>query len=136
MPVGLSGTFTFGSAEKPAQMPTLKFPGGAGLLLTALFFFPAGDQVLLSASLITEKKEDLPLNMGWNCPSTLFITMNGFNGNTQQISQLFLGSSEFFPCWDKFIFVHVVSSFQTHKEINCISEPFHGGQPCAPGIAN
>jgi hypothetical protein len=117
MSTGLNGAFTFGSTEKPTQMPALKFPGWTRFLLTTLFLFPAGDQVLLSVSLIAEKKKNLSFDMGRNCPSPLLVTMDGFNGDTEQISQLFLGPAEFFSCWNKFIFVHTVSSFQTHKEI-------------------
>jgi hypothetical protein len=117
MSARLNGAFTFGSTEKPTQMPALKFPSWTRFLLTALFLFPTRDQVLLSVSLIAEKKKNLSFDMGWNCPSTLLITMDGFNGNTEQISQLFLGPAEFLSCWNKFIFVHTVSSFQIQKEI-------------------
>jgi hypothetical protein len=125
MPAGLNGAFTFGSAEKPAQMAALELPGGASLLLTALFLFPAGDQVLLSASLVAEKEKNLPFNMRWNCPSALLVAMNGLNRNPQEIGKLFLGPSEFFSCWNKFIFVHTFSLIQMHKEMICISESFH-----------
>jgi hypothetical protein len=59
-------------------MPALKFPGGALLLHSTQFFFPAWDDALASAPLIAEKKKDLTLNMGRNISPSLLITMNCF----------------------------------------------------------
>ena len=60
-------------------MPTLKLPGRTGLFIATLLFFPARDQVLLSAALITEKEEYLAFNMRRNGPASLFVAMDSFN---------------------------------------------------------
>ena len=110
--IGINCTFTLCSAQKPAEMPTLKLPGRTGFFITTLLFFPAGDQILLSAALITEKEEYLAFNMRRNGPASLLVTMDCFNRNPEKISELFLCSSQFFSRGDKFIFFHNISSFQ------------------------
>lgn len=94
-------------------MPALKLPGGTCLLIPALLFFPARNQILLSAALIAKKEKDLSFNMGGDSPASLLVTMDCFNGYPKEISKLLLRSAKFFPCGNKLIFVHNISSFQT-----------------------
>ena len=87
-------------------MTALEFPGGTFLLVSALFLFPARYQILFPASLITEKKKHLPLNMSWDSSPPLLIAMYRFNRYAKEIRQLLLCFFEFFSRWNKFIFVH------------------------------
>ena len=66
-------------------MPALKFPGGAFLLMAALFFFPARDEVLFSVALIAEKKKYLSFDIGRNRPASLLIAMDSFDRNPKEV---------------------------------------------------
>jgi len=57
-------------------MPALEFPGGTLLFDFTEFLLPAGDQTVLSTSLIDEKKVELSFDMSRNGPPTLLVTMN------------------------------------------------------------
>ncbi len=94
-------------------MPALKLPGGTFFLIGALFLFPARDQILFSASLITEKKENLSFDMRRNCPASLFIAVYRFNRYTKEFRQFLLCFIELFSCRNEFIFVHKSSPLRT-----------------------
>ena len=88
-------------------MPAPKFPGGALLFHSALFFFPAWDDAPAFAPVIAEKKKDLPLNMGRNIPPSLLVTMNGLHCYSEQFRHLFLRFTKLFPGSSKFFSIHL-----------------------------
>ena len=88
-------------------MPALKFPGGALLFHSTLFFFPAWDDVLAFAPMIAEKKKDLALNMGRNISPSLLVTMNGLHCYSEQFRHLFLRFTKLLPGSSKFFGIHL-----------------------------
>jgi hypothetical protein len=98
------GAIAFCSAEKPAEMATLEFPGRAGLFYITEFFFPAGSKAVFAAPLVDQEKKDLSFDMGGDCTPSLFITVDGFKRHTKELSQLLLCFSQFFSGNTEFFF--------------------------------
>jgi hypothetical protein len=81
-PIFILCTFATGTAEKPAQMPRLKFPGRAFLFATTLFQNPAvralGPNV---PPLVHQEKVELTFDMNGDGPPALFVTLYSLEGN-------------------------------------------------------
>ncbi len=59
------------------------------------------------AALVDKEKVELPLHVHRHGTPTLFITLNGFQGNTKQLAELFLGFAKLGPGLCKIFFFHV-----------------------------
>lgn len=88
-------------------MSALKFPGGALLLHSTPFFFPAWDDTLAFAPVIAEKEKDLALDMGRNISPSLLVTMNGLHRYSKQFRHFFLRFTKLFPGSSKFFSIHL-----------------------------
>ncbi len=79
LPVLIRRAFTKSTAEKPAQVSCLKFPGRAFFFSFALFKNPALFALDVTiASLAHGQKIELPLDMNGNRPPALFVTLHRF----------------------------------------------------------
>jgi hypothetical protein len=98
---------TTGAADKPAQVPDLKFPRRAFLpvLQATALDLPAGAQVLRSF-FHGQQKEHLPFHMGRYPAPPLLETLNRPEGNSQQLRHLFLRLLEPLAEQRKFFGVH------------------------------
>lgn len=70
------GAVTECTAEKPAEMAAMKFPGWAGFFCLTIFLFPTGRLVVFSSPLIDEQKIDLPLDIIWDSSPALLVTVD------------------------------------------------------------
>ncbi len=103
---GLAGTFTQGTAEEPAEVATLEFPGRTIFAFLAFLLFPAWRQLIAAFTLVDEQKEKLPFDMGGNRTPSLLITVNRFQRHAKQGRELFLGFAKLFPDFTEFCFLH------------------------------
>lgn len=88
------GTIAKGATEKPAEMTTLEFVGGAIFLELAIFFFPAGGERFFLSSLMDEQEIEMSLYIGGNCSATLFIAVNSLHRYSQEFGDFFLCFSQ------------------------------------------
>ena len=79
LPVFVNSAFAFCSAEKPAELSRLKFPGRTDFFAVAFFLVPA---VFLFGregfSLINQQEVDMSLNVERNGTPPLLIALDGF----------------------------------------------------------
>jgi hypothetical protein len=106
-PTPMNFPLTTGAADKPAQVPDLKFPRRAffPVLQTTALHVPAGAEVLRSF-FHGQQKEYLPLYMGRYPAPPLLETLNRPEGNSQQLRHLFLRLLEPLAEQRKFFGVH------------------------------
>ena len=103
---GIAGAFTQGTAEEPAEVATLEFPGRTIFAFLTFFLVPAWSQLIVAFTLVDEQKEKLPFNMSGNRTPPLLITVNRFQRHAKQGRKLFLGLAELFPDFTEFCFLH------------------------------
>ena len=92
LPAFIGSTFALGTADKPAEMSGLKFPGRAFLFQAAFFFLPAVFAFTgIFTPLVDQKKIHLALNVQWHGSPSLLVALDGFQRNTKERCKLFLG---------------------------------------------
>jgi hypothetical protein len=101
------------TAEKPAEMPCLKFPGWALFLPPAFFNGPA---ILVHsravASLVHRQKIELAFDMNGNGTPSLFVALDSLQGNPKQAGKRFLGFSQFCPQLREYFTIHDSASIE------------------------
>ena len=108
LPTGLDLPPADRAADTPAILAGFKFPRQTifpDFFLT-LHYCPAGLGLLIRIPLQCEKKRELPFNMHGNIPPSLFKTLHGFQGNTQQLGYLALWFSKMLTNLRKLGFIH------------------------------
>jgi hypothetical protein len=71
---------TASTADKPAQVAALEFPGRALIFQVAILFFPAGNGCLVFSFMVAKKKKDLPFYVTRNISPTLFVAVHSLQG--------------------------------------------------------
>jgi hypothetical protein len=106
-PTPMNFPLTTGAADKPAEVPDLKFPRRAffPVLQTTALHVPAGAEVLRSF-FQGQQKEQLPFHMGRYPAPPLLETLDRPEGNSQQLGHLLLRLLEPLAKQRKFFGVH------------------------------
>jgi hypothetical protein len=99
----------YGTIDEPAKVARVELPGRTfvSFLLRTISQVPTVAVFPVAVAFSGEKKKELSFGMGWNCPPTLFVTTDSFEGNTQESGDLSLNLVKFLPDLDEFRAVHV-----------------------------
>jgi hypothetical protein len=119
--VGLPAAF--GPVDEPAQVPGIEFKGRAifPAVVRTIQHVPA---FVIEFSRVHQnpgkKKQELALNMVGDLAPTLFIAVNGLDGNPQKLGHFLLGFIEFCPDILESAAFHVYPLFRHRFSGSCV----------------
>ena len=112
VPVFMHFALTDRPIDKPAKLPTLKFPCRAisPHPIGTLPYHPTRLVVFITGPHHRQKKVHLSLDIHRDVPPSLLKTLYGFGRNTQELRHLSLSFSDMGSNLGELLFVHVKSS--------------------------